>query len=255
MLVSTPGIVLATTPYAETSLIVRIFTRRLGCRTYIAKGARSKASSRVSRTTRRIHILLQPMNCLDLTVYEDSRKNINHIKDMAIDQQYPLVTTNNVRRSLLFFLNELIYKALQTDDANPDFYDFIIRQLDNLEHCTSLNPCLPLTYLLGTAHYLGIAPLNNYSPREPLFNLNEGRYQATPSSQYLIEHPTASFLSPQASLHLHQLLSALQHATPLPTLTANDRQHLINSLLIYYNNHLSGFRNFRSHLILHELLH
>ena len=40
MLLSTPGLVLHTTPYAETSVVCKVFTRQLGMRSYIIKGVR-----------------------------------------------------------------------------------------------------------------------------------------------------------------------------------------------------------------------
>ena len=42
MLLSTPGLVLHTTPYADTSVVAKVFTRQLGVRSYIIKGVRSR---------------------------------------------------------------------------------------------------------------------------------------------------------------------------------------------------------------------
>ena len=50
MLLSTPGLVLHTTPYAETSVVAKVFTRQLGVRSYIIKGVRGGSSrSRVKQ--------------------------------------------------------------------------------------------------------------------------------------------------------------------------------------------------------------
>ena len=38
MLLSTPGLVLHTPPYAETSVVVKVFTRLLGVQSYLVKG-------------------------------------------------------------------------------------------------------------------------------------------------------------------------------------------------------------------------
>ena len=40
MLLSTPGLVLHTTPYSESSVVAKVFTRQLGVRSYIIKGVR-----------------------------------------------------------------------------------------------------------------------------------------------------------------------------------------------------------------------
>jgi valyl-tRNA synthetase len=48
MLLSTPGLVLHTTPYSESSVVVKVFTRQLGVRSYIIKGVRGRGG-RVKR--------------------------------------------------------------------------------------------------------------------------------------------------------------------------------------------------------------
>ncbi len=58
MLLSTPGLVLHTTPYGESSVVAKVFTRQLGVRSYIIKGVRN-GRSRVKQN------LMQPL-CLSL---------------------------------------------------------------------------------------------------------------------------------------------------------------------------------------------
>ena len=60
MTLSTPGLVLHTTPYAESSVVAKVFTRQLGLRSYIIKCVRGR-SGRVKQK------LLQPLSSLDST--------------------------------------------------------------------------------------------------------------------------------------------------------------------------------------------
>ncbi len=61
MTLSTPGQVLHVTPYGDSSVIVKVFTRQLGLRSYIIKGVRSR-NARVKQN------LLQPLTSLDMVV-------------------------------------------------------------------------------------------------------------------------------------------------------------------------------------------
>lgn len=253
MLISTQAIVLHTSPYSETSMISNIFTRELGLKSYISKGIRNtKGGGKMG--------LLQPMNSLNMVVYNTPRHNINHIKEMQLQQPSPLMI-HPTYSSLVFFMNEVLYKALKADEPNQPLFDYVNSTLGHLQqnnrqdlpypHSTTM---LPLSFLIHTAKHLGIEPLDNYSTHEPLFNIAEGRFQAPPSQTYLALHPQSRFFSANQSLALHELLTAIHHHTALPLLNLEQRTTLIDLLIEYYHTHLPSFSHFQSHHILHDVL-
>ena len=191
---------LHTTPYSESSVVVKVFTRQLGLRSYIIKGVRGRGG-RVKQN------LLQPLSSLDMVVYDNPRTELNYIKELSPRHSDTL--------------------ALSSNQA--------------ISH-------LPISFLLTVARHLGIEPLDNYSSREPLFDLQEGRF---------VSAPTETTLSPDLSALLHQYLSSF-HSLSLPLTpfhsSLDDRTALINALLNYYHLHLSGFSHFHSHEILHTIL-
>jgi hypothetical protein len=79
---------------------------------------------------------------------------------------------------------------------------------------------------------------------EPLFDMQSGRYQYAGSTT----------LDRTTSLLLHSFLQALHEGSPFPVATLAQRTELINRLLEYFQMHLSEFRNFKSHEILHTVL-
>ena len=240
MLVPTQGLVLHTTAYAETSLIAKIFTRQLGVRSYIVKGVR-KSGGRTKQN------LFQPLSCLDLVVYDTPHAEINYIKDIAPVHTLPL-TINESHSSILFFLDELLYRTLRDNEPMPELYDYIVSLIDSLPDHSQLSS-LPIDVLLSVARQLGIAPLDNHSHREPLFNLSEGRFVApnSPAS------PDA-LLTPDLSVALHNYIQAVYSSRLLPLYPPAVRRNVINALIDYYKHHLSYFGNFKSHEILHSVL-
>lgn len=232
MLVSTPGLVLHTTPYGETSVVARVFTRQLGVKSYMIKGVRTRAG-RVKQN------MLQPLSPIDMVVYDSHKTTLNHVKE--ISPRRPDLTPTPVGNALRFFMTEVLYKSLQEDQPLPELWDYAEARLDQS------SPHIPVTFLLGVATHLGIAPLDNHSTRTPLFDLQEGRFVAA---------PTETTLTQPLSQLLHQYIVQTpelptSHFVPQP---AGLRLALVDALLTYFQLHIASFRHFTSHQILHTIL-
>jgi DNA repair protein RecO (recombination protein O) len=254
MLLSTSGLVLHTTPYSESSVVVKVFTRQLGLRSYIIKGVRGRGG-RVKQN------LLQPLSSLDMVVYDNPRTELNYIKELSPRNPSDVLSSHSlslpltpshspIENALRFFMTEVLYKALREAEPMPALFDYI-DEINTQTLTQSSNQAishLPISFLLTVARHLGIEPLDNYSSREPLFDLQEGRF---------VSAPTETTLSPDLSALLHQYLSSF-HSLSLPLTpflsSLDDRTALINALLNYYHLHLSGFSHFHSHEILHTIL-
>ena len=70
---------LHTTPYSESSVVAKVFTRQLGVRSYIIKGVRGRGG-RVKQN------LLQPLSSLDMVVYNNEKTDLNYIKELSLRQ-------------------------------------------------------------------------------------------------------------------------------------------------------------------------
>lgn len=229
-------------------MIAKVFTRQLGVRSYILKGVRKGKGGTKQN-------LLQPMSYLDMTVYDNPKKQLQNVKEMHPHQQWQRLASDFVRSSLLFFMDEVLYKTLREEEPNEPLFDYVVSQLDALDKDEVKLSSLPIHFLLHTAHHIGIEPLNNYSHHEPLFNLKEGRFLAPPSLYSSQKDANIDyFLTPEQSAHLHYYVQAMQSRQPAPLLTLSQRSALINILIQYFQLQLSEFRQFHSHEILHTVL-
>ena len=231
---STTGLVLHTTAYSDTSVIAKIFTRELGVRSYILKGVR-KSGSRTKQN------LLQPLTHLDLVVYDNPKASINYLKEIVPHSANANIESTPINNALRFFMTELLYKTLREEEPMPQLFDYVAQaiptHIDNVAN-------LPITFLLTVSRHLGIEPLDNYSSREPIFDLRGGRFS----------YSAESSLPSQSSMLLHYYLQFLHDNAPCPMATLAQRNELVNNLLEYYQLHLAEFRNFKSHEILHTVL-
>lgn len=238
MLLSTPGLVLHTTPYAETSVVVRVFTRLIGLRSYIVKGVRTQRG-KVKQN------LLQPLTSLDMVVYHTPHNDLNYIRELT--PRHPAAVSDPVGNALRFFMTEVLYKALRDEEPLPDLFDYVDGLTASVGSATAdaASPSVvPIQFLLTVARHLGIAPLDNHSPATPLFDLQEGRFVS------LLSDTT---LTPAHSLLLHGILAAAPDAA-VPEASLADRTALVDALIAYLHLHLSGFSHFSSHHILHSVL-
>ena len=229
MILSTPGLVLHTTPYSESSVVAKVFTRQLGLRSYIIKGVRGPRG-RVKQN------LLQPLSSLDMVVYCNEKTDLNYTKELS--PRCPDQPSDPVGNALRFFMTEVLYKALREAEPMPALFDYVEGIPFHLSPFTSH---LPITFLLTVARHLGIEPLDNHCSREPYFDLQEGRF---------VSVPTETTLSPHLSEMLHEYLSNSQ----MSIFNLSDRRSLIDTLITYYHLHLNGFAHFHSHEILHTIL-
>ncbi len=278
MLLSTPGLVLHTTPYSESSVVVKVFTRQLGVRSYIIKGVRGRGG----RVKRKLGdqsganlSLLQPLTCLDMVVYNNEKTDLNYIKELSPRHSstvssfhsLSLPSHSPIENALRFFMTEVLYKALREAEPMPALFDYIekINTQTLKQSNTQAISHLPISFLLTVARHLGIEPLDNYSPRESFFDLQEGRFVAAPTETTLSTHLSETLHKYLLSFHSLSSLSSdlfqrcsdpLRGALPFTPFHSplNDRTALINALITYYHLHLSGFSHFHSHEILHTIL-
>ena len=233
MLVATQGLVLHTTPYSESSVVAKVFTRQLGVRSYIIKGVRG-------RTGRVKQNLLQPLSSLDMVVYDNHRNDLNHIKE--ITPRHPQQESEPIANALRFFMTEVLYKALREEEPMQELWDYVEAESGRWSVSSGQ---FPIVFMLKVAHYMGVEPLDNYSQQCPYFCLEEGRY---------VSEPNETTLTAKLSTTLHYYLQSYNSELSTPNASLAERTNLINALIAYFQLHLSGFRNFTSHEILHSVL-
>ena len=232
MLLSTPGLVLHTTPYSESSVVAKVFTRQLGLRSYIIKGVRGRGG-RVKQN------MLQPLSNLDMVVYNNEKTDLNYIKEISPRNISTYQPANvSIENALRFFMTEVLYKALREAEPMPALWDYV----ESVETQSEASPHTPICFLLTVARHLGIEPRDNYCPREPYFCLEAGQF---------VSSPNETTLSLPLSQTLHEYLLSFRS---FPSCTLQSRRDLIDALIAYYHLHLSGFHNFHSHEILHTIL-
>ena len=237
MNVTTAGIVLHSTKYSDTSLIVKIFTEAQGTQSFIIKGAFGK-KSRVKAA------LFSPMALVNITYNDHGGDKLKYLKDImrrstAVDMGF-----DPVKSSVLLFYNELVYKLLF--DTGPDtvLFHFLEDEVLKIAEAENCPADTPLRFLIRLSIILGFFPENNFSDNTPYFSLTECRFQP-----WRIDEQ--SELPEAESRYLAQLLR--DENAPIPD--RQTRNNLLRYLIEYYKIHNEHLHNMESVAILAGILH
>lgn len=238
MLYTTRGIVLQQLRYAESSLIVKIYTEQFGLKSYIVKGVHKKKSSiRAS--------LLQHLSLVELVCDSKEYGGLQHPKEIRLEHPYQRLQTDIIRSSIALFLNEMLIHTLRTEEADNELFGFLHESLVLLDSQEHIPAHYHLWVIIHLMHFLGIQP--QQTPEKPTYlNLAEGWFQANQGLQ--------ETLDAEATQALVQLLqSTADHAAKI-NIPHTVRTRLLESLVKYYQWHIADFGEIHSYKILAEIL-
>ncbi|MES2417148.1 MAG: DNA repair protein RecO [Bacteroidota bacterium] len=240
MLHKTRGIVLKTTLYSESSVIVKVFTEKFGIQSYLINGVK-KPKAKISMN------ILQPLHLLDMVVYHKPNGQIQRVAEARPSPVYRTIPYHVVKNTIAQFLNEVLYKSIQQQNTDEHLFDFIYNAMSWFDETDELTVNFHLAFLLKLTKFLGFAPHFQADAGEQYFDLQEGEFIALPPVHpYFIDKADADLLN---KLFLSPFDKLNQIAIDNTT-----RRSLLAKILVYYTLHTASFGQIRSHQILEDVL-
>ena len=239
MLVRTPGIVINQIRYSDNSIIVHIYTRQLGMKSYIVNNINApKAAIKPG--------LLQPLTLLDLIVYNKPGHEIQRIKEAKANPPLSLLHFDVLRSSIGLFMAELVHRTVKEEESNEALYDFLNNFILILDHSQNL-AVLPVYFSLHFSRFLGFFPQPGFDHQKIYFNLSEGKFMSSPDRpENTIESPHTQYLE----LLMQCTLGEIENIH----IPRESRALLFSKLLDYYLLHIPGFRPLKSPAVLASLM-
>lgn len=236
MLQKTEGIVIHTIQYSDTSIIAKIFTADHGLLSFMVNGTRGKKSANKA-------VLFQPLSILALDIYHQENKNLKTIKESKLLLNPAGIYGNIHKTSVVLFMAEVLQKVLKENSVHPTLYDLLKQKMTELND-QSFHPDFHLYLLLDIANELGFHPFNNYSAKESVFSIEEGKFvEATH------EHFGVMYLNENDSKLMNGLLSNSK-----VQLNTVERRGMLMELMKYFQVHNPGMSSIRSIAVLQEVL-
>ncbi|MBQ9253547.1 MAG: DNA repair protein RecO [Bacteroidales bacterium] len=152
MLEKTLGIAIKNIHYKESSSIVSVYTESFGLKSYIIKGGRKRNATVHSS-------LFQPLQVLDLVVYENPKNSLQSIKECSLALEQNSIYTNIIKTSLAYFLQEVICLSLKENASDKDIFNFLHSSVIKLNTCEDKSlKDFHLHFLYDFATLLGFKP-------------------------------------------------------------------------------------------------
>lgn len=233
MLVKTKGLVLRCVNYSETSIVATIYTSELGLRSYMLKGVRKSKNKQNGN-------IYQPLQVLDLNVYEQANKQLQYIKEAKIDFLFQNLRFDIRKTAIGLFILELVYSTVKELEPNPELFELIVDQLTQLDEQEQDFQQAHLQFMLALSQYLGFLPHNNFNEQNHLFALQDGQF-VSPKDIY------PHCLNVNDSEIFHRFLSQKKPINRL------ERNRVLELLERYYQFHVPGFTHLKTPEIFQEI--
>ncbi len=237
MRVTTKAIVLSALKYGDTSLIVKIFTASDGIKSYLLRGI--LASKKGKLKTAYFQSLMQ----LEIVAKHKNKGTLESISEAKVNYHYQTLHTEITKNAMTLFLAEMLSNSIFEEEANKELFSFLeatLQWLDNHNEISNFH----LYFLIVLTKYLGFYP-DTSDMAAPYFDLLEGVF-----SDVITLNP---MLIGENLQYFKVFLGTNFDTFHTIKLNKASRQQLLQSLILYFELHLQGFRKPKSLAILNEV--
>ena len=240
MLHKTRGIVLKTTLFSESSVVVKIFTEKFGIQSYLINGVK-KPKAKIPMN------ILQPLHLLDMVVYYKSTTQIQRVSEARPSPVFRTIPYHVIKNTMVQFLNEVLYKSVHQQNTDEALFDFVYSAISWFDETDEPNVNFHLAFLLKLSRFLGFAPHFQSRSDQIYFDLQEGEFTSLPPVHpYFIDKIDADDLNKLFHCPLEKLNEI--------GINNMKRRFLLDKILVYYTLHNASFGQIKSHQILEDVL-
>ena len=241
MIRKTRGIVLHTTRYGESSLVVHCYTEQLGRQTFMAKGVRKSRKQNRSN-------LFQPLFILDFEVYHKDGREIQLVKEVTRAVSLNSLPFDITKSTQAIFMAEVLYRVIREEESNPMLSNFLISTIQYLDTMEEASPDFHIIFMFQLSKHLGFYPQNNFEEGSVFFNLASGRFKTHFGEPEIHLDRDASELW---SRYMHSDLQSVKEQG----FNGSQRKITLDNLARFYKLHVTGMGEIRSLEILHGYFH
>ena len=148
MKVNTRLIVLHTTKYGESSVIVHSLSREYGRRSFFVRNASKK----------QVMTLFQPLNILEGDVDDVTKSKLLNIGNLSA--LYPLsgIRADLYKNSMTLFISEVLYRAVKDGSREEGMFEWCVKNILLLDSVQTEFSNFHLRFLLELSVILGFSP-------------------------------------------------------------------------------------------------
>jgi len=247
MLITTKGIVIKQTKFSDSGAVIKIFTNELGIQSFFVRGLHSQKATRTKGVSKNKAAMFQPLTMLDMVVSYSVNKSLHNIKEISIWYAYQSLNENMIKRTLLFFINELLHKSLKEETENKELFNWIHNSLVWLDLADKNFVNFHLVFMMQLSMFLGFYPKKESASKYAFFDMQEGRFC---SNRPIHQH----FITEEAAILLSQIQDIKFENSSCIKLNNKNRKLILEILISYYKIHMPSFGEFKSMEVLSVVL-
>lgn len=238
MTTSTALIVLSKSNYSESSIVVQCFSRQYGKVGLLVTGVK-KRKARVKIA------LFEPLSILEVHANFASKKGLVIPKEVKVVVPLLQMQASMVKRSVAFFLSEILHKSMLEASPDENAFDFMQSAIEYLNYSQHSISSFHIVFLLKFTRFLGFQPMIT---KGQYFDLYDGAFSNNVS-------PGAIYFDDGIKEVFKFCFGANFDEWTVIQLSVENRNFLIDFILKYYQAHIPGMGQIKSHHILEEIFH
>ena len=237
MIRKTRGIVLHTTKYGESSLVVHCYTEQGGRQTFIVKGVRKSRKQNRSN-------LFQPLFILDFEIYHKDSRDIQLVKEVSRAIPLNSLPFDITKSTQAIFMAEVLYRVAKEEEPNPVLANFLISTIQYLDTMEEASADFHIIFMFQLSKHLGFYPQNNSGEERIFFNLASGQFKTHVGDPEI-------YLNEEASELWNRYLCCDIQTVKEEGFNGAQRKITLDNLARFYKLHVTGMGEIRSLEILH----
>lgn len=234
-------VALKTTKHSDTQSILTAYCRELGRVSFALPAGGGKGAAR-------LRALTMPLGIVECEAEPRAGREVMPMRQAVRGLPLATVHSDPVKQMIAMFLAEVLAVTLQTSDADPALYDFIVsavRKLDSADSRGTAN--FHICFLLNLARHLGIEPDMSTYAVGTVLDLADGCWRKS-----IPLH--RDYLRVQEAETAHKLLRMTFDTMDRFRLSRTERNEITDVILRYYSLHYVTMRHLRSLDVLRMML-
>ena len=237
MIVHTPAIVIHSLRYGEADLIITLFTKTDGLRSYLQKGVLKSKKGKIRSS------LFQPLTILAIEASHKNKGTLERLKEARVLIPFTTLHTDFVKSALVFFIADILKSSIKEEETNIELFDYLetaLLWLDTHDHIANFH----IAFLIKLTQYLGFYP-DIFDMSGDYFDMQEGVFQSSSSGIHCAQ---GEYIN-----KFKQFLGTTFEESMNIKLSKTLRSDILTMLLVYFELHLHGFKKPKSLSVLNEI--
>lgn len=228
--IKTKAIVFSAIKYGDTSLIVKCFTKQEGIKSYLVRGVLTSKKGKLKPA------YFQPLTQLELTANHNNKGALNAIKEAQVIYPFETIYTSIIKQSIVLFLSEVLSGIIREEEKNETLYSYIETAIIWLDTHTDVAN-FHLLFLLNLSYFLGFYPDTSEKDKQG-FNLLEGCFTDNQHDKLTIYDNDLKAFKKLLDINFDTISEV--------SFNKRERQSILQTIISYFELHLSGFRSPKS---------